>query len=258
MITKTLKITTIGLLTILAAINTAQAAIGTNPILDNETGGDLFIPFQTSQSGTLGDSVGGGDRVGMQSDSVTLSNSNPTSSGNVAFDMVFDITLDMGGATEINQNSASILLNLTDIDFKTTNYNRWDFREWITLDFMRDPNGATFGSTVTLDETNYWDYSGLAPNHETNNLEIVYTISLRDDFGLTNDDFANIEGDKVFALGITMYSDLAYTGPSDRSTSPNNTSESIGNRVEVVGVPEPTSMVMLAVGSVALLRRRNR
>jgi len=239
---------------LLAGQALANPAIGTNDILDNETGGELYIPFQPSHSGTLGDLIGGGpDRVGMQSDSIQLWLLNPSSSGSVTFELEFDISADLGLFPEIDRNSMELLLTFDDIDFKTDVYSFYTLNEILTLEFKADPGGPTSGTPLTIDESNYHVYSGMAPGHPTDNVVVTYEINLKDDLGIAEADFLDMEADKDFALQVTFEALLNRTFDAPFVT---NSSESIGNSFVVTGIPEPATLVMMGLGSLVLIRRR--
>jgi len=244
----------------LAVVGTGSAsampAVGTNDVLDNVTGGDLFIPLQNDDSGVLGDLIDGGpERVGVQADTVCLSALNPTSSGYVTFELVFDITADLGAFPNMDRNTTRLLLTFDDIDFKTDVYSNYTLNEILTLEFRADPGGPASGVPLTIDESNYHVYSGMAPGHETDNVQVTYEISLKNDLGITEADFLDMEADKDFALLVRFDSQLELT--SGFLACPTNSAEAIGNRFTLVGVPEPTSVALLTAGALALIRRRS-
>ena len=247
----------------LAVLGTSSAlampAIGTNDVLDNETGGDLFIPFQSGYSGVLGDLIGGGpERVGVQADTVCLSSLNTTSSGDVTFEFVFDITADLGVFPQMDRNTTRLLLTFDDIDFHTDVYSVYTLNEILTLEFRADPGGPGSGTPLTINDTNYHVYSGMAPGHQTDNVQVTYEVNLKNDLGIAEADFLDMESDKDFALLVRFDSALQFTGGFLDYSCPTNSDEAIGSRFTLVGVPEPTTVVLLAAGALALIRRRNR
>jgi hypothetical protein len=234
----------------------AMPALGTNAVLDGN-GGDLYIPLKPSTSGELGDPLGGGDYVGLQSDSVTLSAFNPNSSGYVEFELIFDLTVDLGVFPSMDRDSTALMLTFDDIDFKTDVYSNYTLNEILSIEFRDDPNGPSSGTTLVMDDTNYWNYSGMAPNHATDNVTVTYEINLKDDLGIGEADFLDMEGDKDFALWVRFSSDLHYTGGYLGCASVNNTSEAMNNRFTLVGVPEPATVTtLIGLGAVGLLRRK--
>jgi len=241
------------------AAGPVSAAVGTNDVLDNEMGGQLYIPLKPSASGVLGDPIGGGpDRVGMQADSVFMSILTPSSSGYVTFELVFDISADLGLLPNIDQNSANLLMTFDDLDFKTDVSPKFTLNEVLTMEFRADPGGPTSGTPLTIDETNYHVYSGMPPGHETNNVTVTYEINLKNDLGISDSDFADMETDKEFAVLVTLNSHIQHTGTWCNFGCVTNTPESIDSQFTVVGVPEPATMGLLAIGAIGLIRRRRR
>ena len=192
----------------------------------------------------------------MQSDSVYLSNGNPTSSGYVSFELLFDLTVDLSIFPSMDRNSATLLLMFEDIDFKTDVYSEYTLNEVLEIQFRADPGGPASGSTVTIDDTNYWNYSGMAANHDTDNVSVTYEVNLKNDLGISEADFLDMEADKDFALWVTFDADLAYTGRNGELV--NNSSEALGSSFALVGVPEPATLTLLAVGGGLLIRRRRK
>ena len=239
------------------AASAAQACAVDGRIAPAPRDGQIYIPLQSSYSGTLGAPLGGGRYVGFQSDSTTLSWLHPTSSGFVTFEILFDLSDYLPAGTSLDRSSASLELVFDDMDFKPVLSSGVSFREELTLNFLRDAGGSASGAAVELDETNYHLYSGEAPGHETNNRQVAYGISFVDDLGLSDADFADIETDGAFALRVTMSSHLAYRGmflPEWVSNSP----EAIGHSFTVVGIPEPGTLMLLACGATGALLRRTR
>jgi len=260
--TNTLRFALCAVFTVLLAMATtsvmAMPAIGTNDVLDNQTGGELFIPLQDDYSGILGDLIDGGpERVGVQADTVCLSCINETSSGDVTFELVFDITADLGIFPQMDRNTTRLLLTFDDIDFKTDVYDAYTLNEILTLEFRADPGGAGSGTSLVIDDTNYHVYSGMPAGHETDNVQVTYEVSLKDDLLISEADFLDMEADKDFALLVTFGSALQYTGSCYNWVCPTNSSEAIGGDFVLTGVPEPTTIVLLATGALALVRRRN-
>jgi len=232
---------------------TANPAPGTNDDLLPD--GRIYIPLQPTYSGVLGDPLGGGKYVGLQSDTVLLTALHPVSVGSVLFELVFDVSSEIGAGESVDPATAVLLLNFTDLDFKPSGTSALVLRETLTISFRADAGGPTSGTTLTLDETNYGFYSG-GVFGETNNATVAYEISLADDLHILQADFDNISADHEFALLVAMGAQAARIGSTGVSVT--NSSENIANSFLFAAVPEPGTMILLAVGGGLLAVRRRR
>ena len=241
---------------LLAGETLGTPSMGTNAILDG-AGGEIFIPLQPATSGTLGDPLGGGQFVGLNADTITLVGLGDTSSGSVMFELVFDISGEIGPGEFVDPMSAILLLTFQDLDFKPVVAGTlFDYREELELSFRADEGGAS-NAPLLIDATNYFTFSGGPPGQETNDVELTYEISLKDDLGVTGGQFTDMDTDKEFALLVKLRSTtLHLRNPSDTLR---NTSENVqSNDFVFVGIPEPGTFAVIALGSAGLLFRRRR
>jgi len=231
--------------------------VGTNSVLD-DNGGSLYIPFSRGASGTLGD----GGAVGLTSDRVRLRRKGATSGGYVSFVLDFDLSPELPGGWQIEQDSAEILLTLCDFDFAPDVYRRrWVLRETLEATFLTDaddtPNHAP---DVVLNATNYESYAvGESRQVVTDNRTVTYRLKLKDDLGVTADQFAAIAADREFALFITLHAKVEHTRRSffcgDRIC---NTPEQLSASFQFEAVPEPATLATLTAGALILAAHRRR
>ena len=216
----------------------AALVVGANPILDNPAN-DFYIPLQPATSGTLGDPLGGGDYVGLQSDAVSLGWGQITTGGQVDFLLSFDLN-----GMVASLNGSALVLTFDDIDFKPVVSSAWDFREELEVSY---PSKAP----LVLDSSNYGKYTtGFV---QTNNTTVSYTISMNS-LGITQADMDEINQNDRFDLEMEFSSILTKKqyGPGCMT----NTPEDIGGKVTFAVVPEPITPAVLGLGSLALTRRR--
>jgi hypothetical protein len=224
--------------------------MGVNDTL-NATGGWLYVPLKARTSGELGD----GGRIGLFSDAVTMG-TGQRSAGAVNFTWGFDLS-DEFGATAIDPDTAQLVLMFRDMDFRPINVNGLIYAETLGLEFLRDAADAAAGPDLVLDDTNYGNYraDGFGATKRT---DVTYTFHLRDDLGLTPEDFDALNVDKEFGMSLTIGSTMAYRGAGTITFT--NTREQIDpGQFAAFGVPEPLTMATMATGMGLLwLRRRTR
>lgn len=248
-----LKLTIILTIAAIAAVSSPPATYACNISGTNDClleGGLLYIPLKPSTSGTLGQSLGRGKQVGLQSDSVSLSRwDDRESSGYVTF----DVTLSHPIGQQASLDSAVLGLSFHDLDFKPVVNNGLTFRESVTLQLYDHRGGHSVGNSLTLTESNYGNFT-TAGFVATNNASRDYSVFLGDHLGLTQTQLDDLVSDGEFALRVTMRSHLKYSGCS---TEVWNTPESIGNSFSFgAPVPEPATISLLLAGSAMALRRK--
>lgn len=250
-------------LALLAALGLAGTAagdqvIGTNTVLDANSN-TFYIALQPATSGELGDPLGGGDFVGLQPDTVTLYGDGETTSGDVWFILDFDISALLGPGQVVDENTATLELELRDIDFKADVYAPVAvLLESLELTFLPDVAAVPGPVDLMIDETNYGLYAtgGFV---ETDNAFVTYSLHLRDDLGLDAADFAGINDDGKFGMVLDFSSLLEHTRSNCCGDRLRNTSEGVWNSFQFNAIPEPGSLVLLGSGgAVLLLRRRKR
>ena len=138
----------VGLAVVLAAVPQAQAGLytvaGTNTELASLSG-KLYIPFTGATSGTLGDSLGGGQRVGYQPETVVSYTQGEAFAGFVSLVLTYNLSPHLDPANPgmvLNRSSLNVILNFTDIDFVKDVYTNWDYIDKMDLTFLRDPTDA--------------------------------------------------------------------------------------------------------------------
>jgi hypothetical protein len=235
---------------------------GFNPELSG-AGGELFIPLTPGASGTLGDPLGGGEHVGLDSDAMTLSVLNPDSAGRVRLLLEFDLSSVLSDPLDVIDSAGptDLVFSFDDLDFKAQtviNGGRVvEFKETMSLWFLEDA-GMTPGPTpdLVIGGGNYLTYRSSPSGSATNGVETVYTVALAD---LGVFDTSGISGDREFGLVVELGSETTSTGLG-LTTLP-NTAESVA--VDFVfntaTVPEPATMAFVGLGGlIALLARRRR
>lgn len=260
----TLKATAVTLVLALVMCSPALAnpAVGTNPFLPNDgTAGSIYIPLKDlspfNTSGDLGDLRPDGKQVGLDPDSVVLSGLGDTSSGWVDIELAFDITADRNPLEPIITGGL-LALTFHDLDFVEVGTSAFTFSEWLEISYLLDPgDGSSVGTTVRIDGSNYTDFlENPVPPPSTSNTTLTYFVNLKTDLGLSDADLLELSGDNSFGLVLRLGTQLEHL--RDRNNTIRNSAEAISTNdfVLFTEVPEPTTLVMLAMGSVALLRRR--
>jgi len=246
----------------------------TNAII--ELGDDIYIPLQPATSGMLGDLVGAGPYqhvVGIDPDYVTLSATNPSTSGYVTMMVNFDIS---GELTEehpfVDQNSEMPLtLVLNDLDFAPTTElgGKLIFSEALEIMLLDADGQAVSGAApLLLNAGNYLNYRQdvdgqgqqvVATDHVTG----IYEIAIAGMFGQDGSARAafidSLNEDEAFGLMLTFYANVEYAG--SRRVRYYNTSEAMDGSSVIFGVaaPEPATLAVLLVGgALVTLRRRRR
>ncbi len=224
----------------LAAVSSSAVAgiSGGNPELD-ASGGKLYVPMTPGNSGQLGDqgAVGG---VGQAREKIKLTQGQETE-GAVSFLLNFDLSGQVAPDQDILSDSASLILRMQDMDFKPIQAAGAELYEWMSLTLVPNVGDETAvtanalgdGGGFVIDGANYGDYrdDGFGA---TNNSLSIYTLSLVDDLGVTDDQLAAIEQDMEFSLLVTIGSHITRTsrgGGTYRSTS-----ESLANSFEFATV----------------------
>ncbi len=258
----TLKATTVTLVLalVMCAPALANPAVGTNPFLPSDgSAGNIYIPMQLSTSGILGDVRPDSKQVGLASDSVVLSGLGDLAGGWVDLELAFDITADrapdffplLGGTFQ---------LTFRDLDFLEAGTSAFSFSEWVEISYLLNPGDAnSVGNTVRIDGSNYTNYifnpDPSNPTPATNGRTLQYEIDMKGDLGLGDAELAELSQDNTFGLMLRFGTELEHLRVANNPVR--NTSESISSNDFVLNVaPEPTTLVMLAMGSLALLRRR--
>ncbi len=258
----TLKATIVTLVLAMAMCAPALAnpAVGTNPFLPSDGSmADIYIPLQLSTSGVLGDLIGGGpDQVGLDPDSLIVSGANPTTSGDVAFELAFDLTGEIAQGQVIT--AGTIFLTFRDLDLLQVSSSVMNYQETLTVVLLKDSGDDANGApSVTIDDTNLNSFLP-APTSQTDETTLTYEIDIINAFFGGNPAaaaafFADLNADENFALELTMESEFEYLKSAKRTL--NNSAEQISTQdFAFFAVPEPATLMMLAMGSVALLRRR--
>ncbi|MHC4294101.1 MAG: PEP-CTERM sorting domain-containing protein, partial [Planctomycetota bacterium] len=131
------------------------------------------------------------------------------------------------------------------------------FNETLAVAYRRNPGEANVAPPLLINEANYDSpqFSAGPPDFETNNTVVTYEILLGS-LGLTNADWIELNSSKDFALWLTFTSNRLHT--SIGNTKVQNVPEDVANSFEFVGVPEPATLALLGIGSLALLFRRRR
>ena len=249
----------VAVLFLVASAGTALAspAEGTNPNLP--ASGEIFIPLAPASSGVLGDPLGGGDLVGLQVDSMTVSGIVAAPEGDVSFELAFDISADIDPLNPIVNNGV-LFLTFRDLDFKRVVANTLEYTERLELRFAADAGDPLpIAPDLVLHEGNYGDYADphVIPPAETNETLQTYMLDMRLDLGVTNAEWADITTDNDFIVELTLISHVDHTRVA--SNTYGNTPESVfANDFTFIGVPEPATLMVLALGSAFLMPRRRR
>ena len=235
--------------------STSDAAIfGTNPVLDANCGG-LFIPLKPSTSGVLGAS----GTVGLVSDTVTLYADDAVSQGYVEFALSFDLSSMLVNPGEVvDPDTAMLSLVFDDFDFAPDVYSYFVLQEEVELSYLANAGASTPGTPdLVLDGTNYGSYctQGWV---STDNVERTYTLSLKDDLGVTQAEFDAMSADKEFALHVQCNGILTHTRYRCDGDSISNSSEQIEVSMEFLPIPEPGTALVVVLGGLAVLVRRRR
>ncbi len=232
-------------------------AQGSNTILD-ANGGSLYIPQLPGTSGNLGDPLGGGLRVGLDRDSVTLSKGQ-ISEGWVSFVLTFTIGYQ---PTAVESVISGILeITLQDLDFKPVDSVGRNFRETMELTFLQDATDAPGAVDLLIDSSNYGSFGDFAVGDtvkQTNDRRTTYSMDLATHLNVTPADFADMKTDLEFGILMTVRSRTERTASGGRKY--NNTLEKLNEDIAglIVFGPEPVSAALLAVGALGLIRRRRR
>jgi len=249
-------------LAVLAALPAGEARaemiIGTHDVLDAHDG-QLYIPLCAQTSGELGEptSQDPARLVGCRCDTLKLCSGECTS-GDVSFILLFELAESLSPNQMIEPDSACVLLELGDLDFKKTVESQHQTWETMTLAFLgiEDDPEDPYLTVLELDESNYGLYrdDGFGP---TNNQVVTYTIRLKDDLGVTDEQFAAIAAEGGFGMLVTMENHIMRTATSAWYR---NSPERLGNNFQFaqVEVPEPGMVALVAIGGVIFLQRRRR
>ena len=242
---------------------TGQAAggvIGTSEVLDQNSG-NSYVPLQPATSGTLGDPLGGGKYVGLNVDRIPLQGAGANRSGSLSFVLSYDLAGQFeeygpGVYETIEKDSATLLLAFFDLDLIEIVGSNHVFAERMELTYLSHVGGH--GDTLVIDNDNVALYHDDGAAGETNGVTAGYTLSLRDDFGLSDGDFDKMVEDELFELEITLRSHTERTVAGGAYYS--NTVEHVSNSFEfaVVRVPEPGVISLIGLGGVVLVARRRR
>ncbi len=248
----------------LVAGSASAGVIGVHPVLD-ASNGRLYVPLTPGYSGTLADPAPDGGQTGLTREKVKLAEGDKTE-GAVSFMLHFALTGHVAPDFDIIADSASLLLNLEDMDFQPVDGGGARMYEWMELTVLAEvadstptADGPVLGAVggLLIDEQNYGNFrdDGFA---KTNNRRTIYTLSMADDLGVTAEELAVIEDNLEFSLLVTIGSYVERTKKGRGSYR--NTNEQLGNSFEfaTVAVPEPAALSLLVLTApVLLLRRRH-
>ena len=234
--------------------------IGTSEVLDDNLG-SFYVPLKPAASGILGDFLGNDRYVGLGTDRILLQGAGASRSGFVSFVLSYDLAGQFeeygpGDYETIEKDSATLVLALFDLDLKEIVGLRSTFSEAMELTYLSHVGGR--GNTLVIDNDNVALYHDDGAAGETNGVTAGYTLSLRDDFGLSDGDFDKMVEDELFELEITLRSHTERTVAGGAYYS--NTVEHVSNSFEfaVVRVPEPGVISLIGLGGVVLVARRRR
>jgi hypothetical protein len=240
----------------------AQASVitGTNAALQ-AAHGKFLIPLKAEDSGTLGDPWPNNPRkhIGRNADKVRLAQGQG-STGSLSFILDFDLTGQIPEGQTIEQDSATILLNLYDVDLRHVVNRMREFWETMDVTFMNmdDPVGAPGLFTLHITKDNYGDFGDFPAGgaNLTDRKTVTYSFNLADDLQVAPADFDQIVQDGGFRLQLAFTANIDRIGRGRGSYI--NTKEALTNTFQFVevAVPEPAVITLLGVGAVALLRRR--
>ena len=240
----------------------AQGSIisGENAVLQSAHG-KVLIPLSDGASGALGDHWLTNPRrhVGRDVDSVRIAQG-ASSGGSVSFFLDFDLTGQFGEGGTIEQETATMLLTVVDLDLRHVVGGKQTYWETMDLTFMNMGDSVVDPglSTLQVTQANYGDFrddgAGL-----TDRKAVTYSLGLANDLNVAQADFDEMMADRSFRLLVTLNTHVERTGRG-RGTY-KNTRESFGGNFQFAQayIPEPTVMAILAAGGIGLaLRRRSR
>lgn len=243
---------------------------GTNAFLDKKHG-KIYIPSKPQSgpvqggevSDALGTKVGPGKYVGAASDTVKIAGLG-ASTGEVSVTLNFltggSVETGDGVAQEVSAMdpaTAALFLTFNDMDFKPTDTRGYTYSETLELYFLRDVGDEPSQTPdLVLDASNYLNFrsdGGIA----TNKTKATYTLGMAAHLGVSSADFDAINESGHFAILAKFTTHL--TNNSKKTQSFRNSPESFGAvQSDVIGVPEPTSLAVIAIGSLVTLIRRKR
>lgn len=185
-----------------------KSLAGTNALLAGN-GDDLYIPFTPENSGTLGDLRPDGQPIGLTADTATLTDDD-TSTGSVSYIYTFDNGSPFLPDYYFDPATGELVLLFNDIDFKPTLFPDifgggldLTFKETLALTFLANASDTPGPVDLVLDETNYGNYRADGFG-ETNNVTAEYRLHLRDDLGVTQAEFDDLNADGEFAFYVTF------------------------------------------------------
>lgn len=256
----------------------AAAVDGTNAFLDKKHG-KIYIPSKPQSgpvqgggvSDALGTKVGPGKYVGAASDTVKVATGG-TSTGVVSVILNFTTGAPvetgepaalMGAQQEtgaMDPATAALFLTFNDMDFEPTIGRGYTYSETLELYFLRNDGDAGEVPSQTpdlvIDASNYLNFRSDGYT-KTNKTKAEYTLGMAAHLGVNNADFDAINESGHFSILAKFVSHLSNTGR--RAQSFRNSPESFDAvQTDIVGVPEPTSLAVIAIGSLVTVIRRKR
>ncbi len=245
------------LLALCLASPAGAGPIGFNPILD-ASGGDIYFPVGLGASGTLGGAWPSdpGKTVGVDADKVWLTGAGSTTTGNVSFELVFDLTGAFDPGEFVDPDQAQMELTLFDLDLKPVVVSGlFDYRETLTMSFRNNPGGPNVGTPLTLDESNSDAFGGPPV---TNQEWASYTVPMKSSFGLQDADLEAINfNNPQFALWVTVGTDTEHIVSGKHWISKTDP-ENLAQGFEFGIAPEPGMLALLAIGALGVLGKRRR